>query len=53
MLEFINPLDDITKINRSIKTLQAIIPKDNAKDRKIHQMALTKLLEQRNKLLNK
>lgn len=52
MLEFIPP-DNIVKVNRSIKALKAAITKDNPKDRVIHEMALTKLLEQRDKLLNK
>lgn len=53
MLEFINPPDDLKKINRSIKALKSVIPRDNPKDKAIHQMALNKLLEQKNRLLNK
>lgn len=52
MLEFIPP-NDLKKIDRAIKALRAIIPKDNAKDKVIHEDALFKLLEQRDKLLNK
>lgn len=52
MLEFIPP-NDIKKINRSIKALSAAMPKDNEKDREIHDMALAKLLEHKEKLLNK
>jgi len=52
MLEFIPP-DDLKKINRQIKALQAVISKDAPKDKIIHQMALNKLIEQRNRLLNK
>lgn len=52
MLEFI-PQDNIQKIDRAIKDLRAIIPKDNAKDRAIHEDALSKLLEQRKNLLDK
>lgn len=47
------PPDSIQKIDRTIKALRAIIPKDNAKDKAIHEDALSKLLEQRDKLLNK
>jgi hypothetical protein len=32
--------DDITKINKQIKALESIIPKDNDKDRIIHIEAL-------------
>ncbi|MFL0197630.1 hypothetical protein ACJDU8_18965 [Clostridium sp. WILCCON 0269] len=53
MLKFIPPPNDLKKIERSIKALRAIIPKDNAKDKAIHEMALAKVLEQRNILLNK
>ncbi|MBV4417066.1 hypothetical protein [Clostridium tyrobutyricum] len=52
MLEFIPP-DDLKKINRSIKAIKAVLPKDNPKDRAIHEMALNKLLEQRDKLLSR
>lgn len=52
MLEFIPP-DDLKKIDRQIKAIKAVITKDNPKDKIIHQMALDKLIEQRNKLLNK
>ncbi|MCH3965469.1 MAG: hypothetical protein LKE46_14590 [Clostridium sp.] len=52
MLEFIPP-DDLKKVNRSIKALKAVLPKDNPKDKAIHRMALDKLLKQRNRLLNK
>lgn len=52
MLEFIPP-DNIQKIDRGIKALRAIIPKDNAKDKAIHEDALSKLLEQRKNLLDK
>lgn len=52
MLEFIPP-DNLKKVNRAIKALQAVIPKDNPKDKAIHQMALNKLLKQRNRMLNK
>lgn len=51
MLEFIPP-NNIKKIDRAIKALKAIIPNDNAKDKVIHEDALSKLLEQRDKLLN-
>lgn len=50
MLEFIPP-DNIVKVNRSIKALKAVLPKDNPKDRVIHQMALAKLIEQKKRLL--
>lgn len=52
MLEFIPP-NDLKKIDRAIKALKLIIPKDNTKDKVIHEDALFKLLEQRDKLLNK
>jgi hypothetical protein len=55
MLEFIPP-DDLEKIDRqikAIKAIKAILPKDNPKDRAIHEMVLDKLIEQRDKLLNK
>lgn len=52
MLEFIPP-DNIQKIDRGIKALRAIIPKDNAKDKAIHENALSKLLDQRKNLLDK
>ncbi|MBV4441516.1 hypothetical protein [Clostridium tyrobutyricum] len=52
MLEFIQP-DNIVKVNRSIKALKAVLPKDNPKDRAIHEMALNKLIEQRDKLLSR
>ncbi|WP_333862040.1 hypothetical protein [Clostridium sp.] len=43
MLEFMPP-DNIKKIDRAIKALRVIIPKDSDKDRKIHQDVLNKLL---------
>jgi hypothetical protein len=52
MLEFIPP-DDLKKIDRQIKAIKAILPRDNPKDKTIHQKALNKLLEQRGKLLKK
>lgn len=52
MLEFINPSDDLKKVNRSIRALKSVIPKDNPKDRGIHRITLNMLLEQRKKLLN-
>jgi hypothetical protein len=52
MLKFIPP-DDLKKIDRQIKAIKAVIPKDNTKDKAIHQMALNKLLKQRDRLLNK
>ncbi|MBV4429041.1 hypothetical protein [Clostridium tyrobutyricum] len=52
MLEFIPP-DDLKKVNRSIKALKAVLPRDNLKDRVIHEIALNKLLEQRDKLLSR
>lgn len=52
MLEFIPP-DDLKKIDRQIKAIKAVIPRENPKDKAIHQMALDKLLKQRDRLLNK
>ncbi|MCC9294384.1 hypothetical protein LN736_05780 [Clostridium sp. WLY-B-L2] len=52
MLEFIPP-DDLKKIDMQIKAINAILPRDNPKDKAIHQMALDKLLKQRDRLLNK
>ncbi|WP_190972195.1 hypothetical protein [Clostridium sp. HV4-5-A1G] len=52
MLKFL-PTDDLKKIDRQIKAIKAVIPRENPKDKAIHQMALNKLIEQRNKLLNR
>ncbi|WP_198039536.1 hypothetical protein [Clostridium kluyveri] len=52
MLEFIPP-NDLRKLDRAIKALKTIIPKDSPKDKAIHQKALTELLKQKKNLLDK
>lgn len=44
--------DDITKLDRQIKALKAIIHRDNPKDKDIHQRAILELENHRDKLLN-
>ncbi|AGK95177.1 hypothetical protein [Clostridium pasteurianum] len=45
------PTDDLVKLNKQIKALESIIPKDTPKDKGIHQEALEVLLKHREKLL--
>lgn len=42
---------NLEKVNRQIKALEAIIPKDTSKDAVIHRNALIKLQKHRKKLL--
>jgi hypothetical protein len=42
---------DIVKLDRQIKALESIIPKDTLKDKAIHVQALKDLKEHREKLL--
>jgi hypothetical protein len=44
---------DIVKLERQIKALESIIPKDTLKDREIHVKALEDLKEHREKLLKR
>lgn len=43
--------NDITKLDRQIKALKAILYKDSKKDKAIHKQALRELQEHRDKLL--
>lgn len=45
------PVDDITKLDKQIKALKAILPRDNEKDREIHSRAIEALEKHREKLL--
>lgn len=45
------PTNDITKLDRQIKALRAIIRVDSPKDRVIHEKALRELEVHRDKLL--
>jgi hypothetical protein len=51
MLLNVIPTNDITKLDRQIKALKSIIPKDNLKDKAIHEKALRELQAHRDKLL--
>jgi hypothetical protein len=43
----------LNKVERQIKALKAVIPKDNLKDKVIHEMALRKLEAHKESLLGR
>ena len=47
------PTDDLAKLERQIKALESVIPKDTLKDKSIHEKALEDLKAHREKLLKK
>lgn len=44
--------NDIVRMDKQIKALKSIIPKDTPKDRKMHEAVLRNLREHRKRLLN-